>query len=292
MKKMDSTEDILSKVQNHLYNLIIENKSSQFVTRHIIRNPQSIDESLIPETLSLLFTDEEGVQHLYKCTDPYKWMLLCQYIGDIVSDNYSPHITVELHNSTSLRSVEILNSYINHIKNIPIVPPDIRYDGNEWVYPSRENERRLYIHTGHPLYNPVSLFHVKIRKYIRDEDYEWFLFSLHHKIDDNMELPPRESQIDSINWTKLLDLLDIVELASFLGCESYAIYMFLFIYNIAVSLSCEERESLFGHKYFMLPIEGWNHPLRQLYHIPFLSEKDVENCTDGKYLEVAKECEI
>ena len=264
--------DILSMVQNHLFKLIIENKSETVISRHILRNPTYVDKSLIPQRLFLLFSSDNGTQFKYECKDPHKWILMCEFLTHILSDSPEEEITMEINMNTSLEEITTLAKYIDSLKDIPIIPHKCPYE-------------------------PVNLFSTKIRKYIRDEDYEWFLFSLHEKLssdtDDNPQLvSPRNAPIDGINWKRVIQICDAVGIANFLGCESFAIYTFLFLYVISVSLSCNERESIFGHRFFMLPIEGWDHPLKQIYTIPFLPEETVISFTDTKYLDVAKECEI
>lgn len=134
---------------------------------------------------------------------------------------------------------------------------------------------------GEKLYHPVHLYTMRPLQYMRNADAQWmvrFLFT--H---------------DGINWSNVGKLLSATEMASFLGIEPFYTYAFMCLYVMSCSLSCPERERVFGHRYFLLPIGDWHHPLRAMWSFPFLSEGDVVNCTDelhgkiGIYLDALKD---
>lgn len=79
-------------------------------------------------------------------------------------------------------------------------------------------------------------------------------------------------------------LLRCIDTINYLACKPFMIYAFSFLYVLSITSSCEERERLFGHKFFMLPIEGWNSPLLSIHPLPLL--KVPTEYIDGKYREL------
>lgn len=130
-------------------------------------------------------------------------------------------------------------------------------------------------------YKDVTLYTTKPYLYVRETDAEWFRERI---VDISME--------NGYNWDNIEKLLDTIEIANFLGCESFSIYLFLYLYSISVSLSISDRERLLGSPYFMLPIIGWDHPIRHIFSIPFLDQQMIEGCTDDKYKEIGKICKL
>lgn len=242
--------DILSIVQNHLYDIIIRNQS--LISHHEIYN----QEDLIPveDSYSLLilrYRDKNDTKHTYTCRRISSWISMCPFLRDTLSE-FKDTVSINIPIAVSPESISLLGDYIERV------------------------------HTGES-YPPVQLFHLKVRKYMRDRDYLWFSSLL------NLN---RHNFPHSIRWESVSTLLNTIEIANYLGCESFTVYSFLLLYCISVSLSIPDREHLLGHRYFMLPIEGWNHPLRQMYQIPFLPEEHTQHCTDEGYTRIAKQCDI
>jgi hypothetical protein len=258
--------DILEIVQNHLYQCIIKEKSFTSIAQHNIRNPTPLDPNIAPRILILSIGD-----HKFQCTNPSKWIFLCQYIRDYILslndgnteciDTFSQRdiVSIELpDNICSINALQVLDRYISEIGDIPILEA------------GKEGSK-----VGVDPYTPVTLYTIKPYLYVRKLDAIWFRKEI--LVSDN------SIEYDQIG---IRNLLDTVETANFIGYEPFSVYLFMYMYPISVSLSITDREKLFGHRYFMLPIEGWNHPLRCVYSIPFLPQNEVDECTDLRYQEV------
>lgn len=97
----------------------------------------------------------------------------------------------------------------------------------------------------------IKVFTMKPSMYIPARDREWFVKVLSD-----------ESGVHT--------LLNSILASNFLGCERFSMYSFSYLYMVSCSLSCSERSALFGHEYFMLPISGWGHPLKEMFPIEFM----------------------
>lgn len=248
--------DILSIVQNHLYKCIIDQESVSHIVSHNIGNTTEVTES--EYLLGLTLRVHTGINEYfeYHCNNIHVWVSMCQYIRDVLkefsADTCTDVLVVDIHMDVTEDALDTLEQYLSCIHDLS------------------------------QSYPPVSLYQIKIAKYIHPDAYRWFSSMIHT---DDATLPG--IRIGSINWEHVHKLLDAVELSNYLGCESFSVYTFMFMHPISVSLSMKERESLLGHRYFMLPIEGWDHPLQQIYQIPLIKESELLHCIDTKYKELS-----
>lgn len=254
--------DILEVVQNHLYSCIINMKSKDAVESHTLNKPPSLDDLYLPRILHLRYTDSStGSKCTYRCCQARGWIYMCQFLYDIVSEGLisldGESLIVDILIPTSEEQLNILNSYI------------LSTWSPEW---NIKDER-------------VRLFTLNIRTQMRGTAYYWLkqFIQKEHAV----QIANSPVSQENICGDRLKQLERTVELSNYLGCESFSICIFLFFYAFTCSISCEEREKYFGHRYFMLPIEGWDSPLRQIYQISFLTEDSISDAIDEKHKEIS-----
>jgi hypothetical protein len=89
-------------------------------------------------------------------------------------------------------------------------------------------------------YEAVDLYGINEPSNLREKDRAWFRSLL--------------AQKGIINMDNVKILIDVYPTADYLGFDTFCTYAFLYLYMIACTMSCDERETHFGHQFFLLPV--------------------------------------
>jgi len=255
--------DILEIVFNHLTQCIVEKNGENPIRRHVFTHPATIT---IPKNISLCINMSE--EYIVPQDIHEKLVYAASFVYETVVPQESS-LTVRLPPDTTDEAIEFLYQYLRAIKTIPVLPSGVRQVGEKYL-----NEMYEEVSPPENIYEPLMLYTLNLRKYVRKEEYNFFCKLLFRN--------------QKILWSNVQKLIRCLDLFNYLGLTPFCMYAFSFLYVLTIGLSCDERKQKFGSKFFMLPIEGWDSVLVGMHPVSFIKTKDLDVYSDRYYLKMSE----